>query len=162
MMLFILTLTPLFVAMHLFGFTLNYYFFQDDWFNFNITNINSIKDYLNFFAFRDDIIAYRPLVLQTQYFLFRSIFGLNAFALRVINFSLLFISYILVMYLARRILKNSKSALESWRLPSAFSKVIGFILCDIVEDPTSSLLFNCTKYSILIYHQMSWTIPRSI
>src|SRR3990167_10635226 len=107
----VILLIPLLLALWLFGFTLNYYFFQDDWFNFNISNINSVKGYINFFKFRDDIIAYRPLELQTQYFIFRSIFGLNAFTLRVINFSLLFISYILVMYLARRILKNSKSAL---------------------------------------------------
>jgi len=110
---FILVITPILVSLYLFRFTLNYYFFQDDWFNFNISAINSTKELINFLKFRDDIIAYRPLEIQTQYFLIRYIFGLNAFAFRVINFSLLFISYILLIYLLRNILKNSKAALFS-------------------------------------------------
>lgn len=107
---FILVLIPIFISLYLFNFILNYYFFQDDWFNFNIANINTFKEYLGFFKFRDDIIAYRPLEIQTQYFLFRNLFGLNAVTFRVINFSLLFISYILILYLARYILNNSKAA----------------------------------------------------
>jgi len=108
-----LLLTPPFLALFLFGFTLNYYFFQDDWFNFNISNINSSYEFFDFFKYRNDIIAYRPLEIQTQYFLIRKFFGLNAFSLRVVNFSLLFISYILLIYLLRKILKNSRMALFS-------------------------------------------------
>ena len=107
----LLVLTPIVISLLLFGFILDYYFFQDDWFNFNISTINSTKEFFNFFKFRGDIIAYRPLEIQIQYFLIRYIFGLNSFALRVINFSLLFTSYILILFLARKILKNSKMAL---------------------------------------------------
>ena len=41
------------------------------------------------------------------------------------------------------------------KLPSAFSKSIGFTLCGMAEDPTSPALIFCLKYSIETYCQKS-------
>lgn len=108
---FIIVLIPIAISLYLFGFTLNYYFYQDDWFNLNISNINTFKEFIEFFKFRDDIIAYRPLEIQTQYLLLRHFFGLNAFALRVINFTLLFFCYLLILNLVKKTIRDKKVAI---------------------------------------------------
>ena len=41
--------------------------------------------------------------------------------------------------------KCSNMALAMPKLPSAFSKSIGFTLCGMAEEPTSSLLIRCLK-----------------
>ena len=48
-----------------------------------------------------------------------------------------------------------KIALAIPRLPSAFSKSIGFTLCGMADEPTSPALIFCLKYSIDTYVQMS-------
>ena len=49
----------------------------------------------------------------------------------------------------------SNIALAIPRLPSAFSKSMGFTLCGIVEEPISPFLVFCLKYSIEIYVHIS-------
>jgi len=85
------------LALYLYKFVFSFYFFQDDWFDLNITRVTSVSDYLNFFKFRDNFIAWRPLALQNFFFLLQSIFGLNAFAYRILNFAILAFTYLLVV-----------------------------------------------------------------
>ena len=51
--------------------------------------------------------------------------------------------------------KNCKIAFAIPRLPSLFSKSIGFTLCGIALEPTSPALIFCLKYSIEMYIQKS-------
>ena len=46
--------------------------------------------------------------------------------------------------------KNSNSALAMPKLPSAFSKSIGFTFCGMVEEPTSPVFVFCLSQSSLI------------
>ncbi len=106
LIIFISILIPPLIALYIFFPLLFFYFFQDDWFNFNITNINNIQGYISFFKFRNDIIAYRPVGLQTFFFVYRHLFDLNALPIRIINFGLLALSYTLVMQLFFKISKS--------------------------------------------------------
>lgn len=127
---FILILIPPLIALCLFYPLFSFYFFQDDWFNFNITNINSIQGYISFFKFRNDIIAYRPIGLQTFFFIYRHLFGLNALPVRIINFELLVLSYVLIMRLFYKISKSKFVgffAASLWILSSIHFMNIGVI-----------------------------------
>src|SRR3989344_3503122 len=75
---------------------LNYFFFQDDFFEINISRASNLNEYFNFFKFRNDIIAYRPISLQNYFFLSQAIFGLNPFGYRIVTFVLFFLSAILI------------------------------------------------------------------
>ena len=55
------------------------YFFQDDWFSFSISKVQSVNDFLSFFIPRTDVIYYRPFGMQIPFFLMRSLVGLNPF-----------------------------------------------------------------------------------
>lgn len=65
--------------------SLDFYFFQDDFFEINISKASMPKEYLNFFTFRDDIVAYRPISLQNYFFISQSLFGLNPIGFRLIT-----------------------------------------------------------------------------
>ncbi len=65
----------------LYGFTLGYYFLQDDFYLLLIGKASSIKDFLSFFAVQEGLIAYRPLSDQIYYYLLQTIFSLNPFFL---------------------------------------------------------------------------------
>src|SRR3990167_4519848 len=54
----ILILIIFFISFALYHSSLNYYFFQDDFFEINISKAQNLGQYLEFFKFRDDIIAY--------------------------------------------------------------------------------------------------------
>ncbi len=83
--------------------TLNYYFFQDDFFEINISKAHNLWEFINFFKFRNDIIAYRPISLQSYFFLSHSIFGMDASGQRVISFAFLFSSVLLIIAIARKL-----------------------------------------------------------
>ena len=85
---------------------LNYYFFQDDFFEINISRAQDFSKYLNFYKFRDDIIAYRPISLQNYFFLSLKIFGFDPGGFRVITFVLFFSSALLLIDLVKKITGN--------------------------------------------------------
>ena len=91
----ILILIIFFISFALYHSSLNYYFFQDDFFEINISKAQNLGQYLEFFKFRDDIIAYRPISLQNYFFLSLKIFGFDPSGFRVLTFALLFSSAIL-------------------------------------------------------------------
>lgn len=94
------------LAIFLFHSSLDYFFFQDDFFEINISQTKSLKDYLSFFKFRDDIIAYRPISLQNYFFVSYSLFGLNPTGFRTISFSLFLVCSLLIYKIASYLLKN--------------------------------------------------------
>ena len=99
------------IALFLYGGSLDYYFFQDDFFEINISQATSLKEYLSFFKFRDDIIAYRPISLQNYFFISQHIFGLNPVGFRTITLLLFLLSGFLIYEVTTRIFKSSKTGL---------------------------------------------------
>lgn len=93
---FILILIIVATAFFLYKQSLSYFLFQDDFFNFNITRIHNVVDFLNFFRFRNDIIAYRPISLQTYFFLLQYFFDFNAFAFRIVSMGIFFACFLLL------------------------------------------------------------------
>lgn len=83
--------------------SLNYYFIQDDFFHLNISRASSLKEFFEFFKFRDDIIGYRPISLQLFFFFGRKIFGLDPGGFRVISFTLLFSSFFLIIKIFKEV-----------------------------------------------------------
>lgn len=90
---------------------IDFYFFQDDFFELNISTATSIKEYLSFFLFRNDIIAYRPISLQNYFFLTKSIFGLNPAAFRFVTLLLFVLNAFLISKVIGEISKNAKVGL---------------------------------------------------
>lgn len=80
----------------LYGFTLSYYFLQDDFYLLLIAKASSFKDFLSFFTVQKGLIAYRPLSDQIYYYLLQAIFGLNPFFFRLVNFVLVLLTFILI------------------------------------------------------------------
>ena len=56
-------------AFYLFRKSLNGFFFQDDWFSLKISSVKNIRDALNIFVPRSDVIYYRPLGMQLPFYL---------------------------------------------------------------------------------------------
>lgn len=159
---FISVLIPPLIALYIFYPLLSFYFFQDDWFNFNITNINNIQGYLSFFKFRDDIIAYRPIGLQTFFFLYRIFFGLEALPVRIINLGLLVLTYMLIMRLFYKISKSKFVGFFTgslWIVSSIHFMNIGVINYNLLGTFFWLIIFlvyvKYTKNSKKIYYLLS-------
>ncbi len=104
----ILLLFILLIPLFLYHSSLDNYFFQDDFFEINISKAQNIGEYLEFFKFRDDIIAYRPVSLQNYFFISKTIFGLNPVGFRLITFILFFASAVLITKVIYQITNNLK------------------------------------------------------
>jgi len=91
------------ISFFLYRSSFNYYFFQDDFFEINISKAETFGQYLNFFKFRADIIAYRPISLQNYFFISSKIFGLEPTGFRLITFILFFSSAILIIKVIKKI-----------------------------------------------------------
>lgn len=89
---------------------LDFYFFQDDFFEINISKAQTPVQYLNFFKFRDDIIAYRPISLQNYFFISQNLFGTNPIGARTITFILFLTSTFLIYKIVFAIFKNAQAA----------------------------------------------------
>src|SRR3989344_7144783 len=76
---------PLIFAFSLFLFypSLNYYFFQDDWFVLNWVRTGNL---LSFFEFRTDIIYWRPISMPIFFWIGEKIFGLNPLGFHLLSF----------------------------------------------------------------------------
>lgn len=58
------------------------FFSADDWFHLRLAQISSLSEFLNFFSFTASAQSasfYRPLSTQVFFYIFHSLFGLNAF-----------------------------------------------------------------------------------
>ncbi len=88
--------------------SLGYYFFQDDWFILNSLNTQHLT---YFFKPQTDIIYYRPLGMQTFFYLSHKLFGLNPFGYHVISFSLHIINASLLFSLLYKVFKTRLSAM---------------------------------------------------
>ena len=84
--------------------SLNYYFFQDDWFVLNWVRTGNFGDLLKF---RTDIIYWRPLAMPIFFKVGQIFFGLNPTGYHLIVFVFHLINSLLVYYLFRT-LKFSK------------------------------------------------------
>lgn len=123
-------LAGLLISLFLYKDSLDYYFFQDDFFEINISQATNLKEYLSFFKFRDDIIAYRPISLQNYFFISHSLFGLNPVGFRTITFLLFFLSGFLIYKVTTRIFKSSKTGLIAsflWQTSSIHFMAITWI-----------------------------------
>ncbi len=82
----------------------SYFFLQDDWFHLNISKAANVREFINFFAIRTDIIAWRPISKQLFFFVSQVLFGLNPLGPHLIIYTF-FISNVFLVY--RLVLKLS-------------------------------------------------------
>jgi len=91
------------VAFLLFYPSLFTFFTHDDFFLLKISNAHSLKEFLAFFSLfkpPEGLGMYRPLSMQSFYFLAWKVFKLNPFGLHIISFLTFFILVYLVYYLS--------------------------------------------------------------
>lgn len=103
---YFLVLTCAVLTIFLHSESFGYFFFQDDFFELNISSAKNLSEFLGFFKFRSDIVAYRPISLQTYYFLSNSLFGLNAFTFKLILYALFLGSTFLIYRLLIKITQS--------------------------------------------------------
>lgn len=111
----------LFLILILFTPSLLIFFSADDWFHLRLAQIGGVSEFLNFFSFSDTAQSasfYRPLSTQVFFFVFHSLFGLNAFFYYL--FGLLLFALILIQ------LKNLVSLLFPKISPVTALVVYGF------------------------------------
>lgn len=80
--------------------SLDYYFFQDDWF---VLNWVRSFDLLDFIKFRSDIIYWRPLSMPIFFKFSNLIFGLNPFGFHLFALGFHFINSALIYFLFREL-----------------------------------------------------------
>lgn len=105
---FLVLVSAFTISTLLFHPSLDYYFFQDDWFVLNWVKHESIW---SFFKFRDDIIYWRPLSMPTFFFIGHKIFGLNPIPFHVFSFTCLFLLVFTVYLLFKKLFNNKRSGL---------------------------------------------------
>lgn len=89
------------------------YFSQDDFFHFKVSLTDgSINQFVNLFGFHSfqerGIAFYRPIFREALFNIFYSIFGLNPYPFRILQFILLFLNSFLAYYLIQKIFNNKK------------------------------------------------------
>lgn len=65
------------------------FFFGDDWFHLSVIQINSVKEFFNFFSLTQNAQtagSFRPLATQVYFFIFYHLFGLNPLSYHLFNF----------------------------------------------------------------------------
>jgi hypothetical protein len=90
--------------------SLNYHFFQDDWF---ILNDLKNQNVLSIFLPRNDIIYYRPIGIQSFFLISNSIFGLNPLGFHTVVFAFFLTSLCLIYKLSITISGNKSVGLIS-------------------------------------------------
>lgn len=101
----------LFASIFFYQSSLDYYFFQDDFFEINISKASNLREYLEFFLFRPDIIAYRPISLQNYFFFSSSVFGLNPLGFRLVTYVLFLAGAFLISKVIAKITKTKAAGL---------------------------------------------------
>lgn len=87
------------------------YFSQDDFFHFKVSTTNgSISQFANLFGYHPfserGIAFYRPVFREAFFNIFYSIFGLNPYPFRILQFVILFLNSFLVFYLINKIFRE--------------------------------------------------------
>lgn len=95
----------------IYHFVFDYFFFQDDFFEINISKASNLGQYLSFYKFRSDIIAYRPISLQNYFFVSSSLFDLNPIGFRLIILILFLLTGFLIQKTVFLIVKNQAVSL---------------------------------------------------
>lgn len=103
---FLLITFSILAFVYLYGFTLRYYFQQDDFFFLLISKATSLKDIPNFFVVREGLIAYRPFSERIYYYVIQTLFGLNPVIFRIVNFLLILTSFFLIIKVVAYITKD--------------------------------------------------------
>lgn len=101
----------LLLSIYLFHRSIDLYFFQDDFFEIIISDADNLSQYLSFFKFRDDIIAYRPITLQNYFFISGELFGLNPAGFRLVTFVFFLADAFLISKVVSKISQSSKVGL---------------------------------------------------
>ncbi len=101
------------LALFLFFPVFNTFFAQDDFFHFKVALTDgSLGAFIRFFGFYPfsvrGIAFYRPIFREVVYNIFYSLFGLNAFPFRILQFIIHFINIYLVYILTQKLFKNSQ------------------------------------------------------
>ena len=109
--LFLTTGLIFFISFFLFRSSLNYYFFQDDWFVLNEVSNVTTGDLINLFKFRTDIIYWRPIGMFLFFFIGKNLFGLNPFGFHLISIFFHLINSFLIGYLSFILFKNKLAAI---------------------------------------------------
>lgn len=118
------------LALYLYMPSLDFYFFQDDFFEINISKAHSLREYLEFFRPRSDIIAYRPISLQNYFFISSNLFGASPIGFRLITFVLFFLSSFLIVKVIGKITKSVQVGFLTaifWLLSSIHFMAISWI-----------------------------------
>lgn len=87
------------------------YFSQDDFFHFKVSLTDgSILQFINLFGFHPfterGIAFYRPIFREDLFNIFYSLFGLNPYPFRILQFSLLFLNSFLIYHLINKFFNN--------------------------------------------------------
>src|SRR3989338_7146981 len=88
--------------------SLNYYFFQDDWF---VLNWVKFQSFISFFSFRTDIIYWRPITMPMFFKLNNILFGINPTGYHLVAFLFHFANIILIAKILRELKVSKKSAI---------------------------------------------------
>lgn len=95
-------------SLFLFYPSLNYYFFQDDWF---VLNWVKNADTWSLFGLRPDIIYWRPISMPLFFKFTNTIFGLNPLGFHLIGFFIHLINSALVYILFRKLAISTRNSL---------------------------------------------------
>lgn len=95
-------------SLFLFFKSLNYYFFQDDWF---VLNWVQNSDWLSLLNFREDIIYWRPISMPIFFKLGQTVFGINPTGYHLFALIVHFVNTVLVFLLFRRLNLSQNVAL---------------------------------------------------
>ena len=101
----------LFVSIFLYHSGINFYFFQDDFFEIGSAKANNLQEYISFFQFRPDIVDWRPISQLNYFFFTQKIFGLNPIGYRFFSFMLMFATAFLIAKTTKYITKKQNIGL---------------------------------------------------
>ena len=147
--------------------SLHYYFFQDDWF---VLNWVRTGNFASFFAFRDDIIYWRPLSMPLFFLFGYSNFGLNPILYHILAFLIFFVLLISIYYLSKLLLRNSLAALSitffyatwpihfislSWLSTTSY---ILMTLFQVISFASFILFVNQKKYYFYLFSILSFLL----
>lgn len=88
--------------------SLNYYFFQDDWFVLNWATTGSLSSLL---GLRTDIIYYRPISMPLFFVINYKLFGLNPLPYHILVFAIFFALVVSIYLLLKALVENRRVAL---------------------------------------------------
>lgn len=141
-----------FASLFLYWQSLTYYFLQDDWFHFNISNAKNVSDFIGFFKFRQDIIGWRPIPKQLFFFSIKNIFGMDPFIAHLIIFLFLIGTIFSIFFLTKLLFKNSKlSLVTSFLYATAAFHFISLSWLSAGENVAGAFFFTAASYFVIAF-----------